>query len=282
LNELLSGDCSLRSAIKTHFPEFHYHAQLTRPDTQNVSLASFRSHEVFYYTKPLQGDNELWVVDKSTAKVVIKRRTRKSDWICVADMPEINLQGYRYSRSLVDTIFKYVNKRFLCRHPVAVFHVNASNSFAVWDLSQSGHPRHIGFDIQLPAQEPSYRVLSYTTSSKWIIAIHQAEGTYYVYVDFPSKLKNSSIPCECNIPGTRKCHEELYKLKASKSLLLPKTFVYDVGDRFIVQRGCFVPAFWGPYTKVYLYDCWKTNEETKQSGFLKRCEKYIQSIKIRS
>jgi hypothetical protein len=62
------------------------------------------------------------------------------------------------------------NLAFFSRHPIATFHIKTNNTFAIWDLNQRGHPRHVGFDVELP-KEPWSDVCIHWNRSKWIFVI---------------------------------------------------------------------------------------------------------------
>ncbi len=97
LHELRSGDGSLRSAIRAQFPDFNFHTLLVRHMSMNVSTSHFCNHEILYYVRPSKEAKALWVLDRHTTKIEIKRNTCRKDWICYShtDLPEIDLQGYR-------------------------------------------------------------------------------------------------------------------------------------------------------------------------------------------
>jgi hypothetical protein len=73
------------------------HTQIFSPTLLNASVSHGCSHEVFYFTTLTNEVTELWVLDKGTVEVVIKRANSKYDWTCNSnnDVTRIDLLGYQ-------------------------------------------------------------------------------------------------------------------------------------------------------------------------------------------
>ncbi len=120
-----------------------------------------------------------------------------------------------------------------------MFFIKSSRSFALWDLTMPGHPRHVSFDFLLP-REPWQFVDSHTNRSKWIIEIQGTKKTIYIYADIPPSniLTNTFTSCECVTRSNQTCYLTLnnLNLKATSSYHHPKTHLLYAGDRFTIRR----------------------------------------------
>ncbi len=140
---------------------------------------------------------------------------------------------------------------------MAMFHIKPSNSFAIWDVSRPGHPRHVGFEIELP-RDPWQDVIINTNRSKWLIEIREVEKTNYIYVNLSSTrlLKNSAATCECAGVQGQACLLERNKqtVKAGRSAHQSRINVYYFGDRYLIQKTWNLPD-------VHIIDSWTPREE---------------------
>jgi hypothetical protein len=108
LHELLPGNRGwLRFILKWKFPGLNFHTNLTDPSPFGSSLSDFPYQEIFYPRSPGE-KNEVWVFDKRTMRVEIKRSTSASDWSCCNGgnflVQRIQLESYEYERGQRGTI----------------------------------------------------------------------------------------------------------------------------------------------------------------------------------
>ncbi len=160
---------------------------------------------------------------------------------------------------------------------MAGFHIKLKHHFAVWNLGQSGHPRHVGFNVPLPTGHWDI-VYGEMNRANWIIVIGESHETNFIHANISAKgiLRNSPGPCSCLPMDIRTCplDEHCITLEARKSSHRPKTFALFLGERLAILSSSSL-------REVYIHDCWRQWRQ-QQVGVMnynpKHCVKYVQVL----